>query len=46
MVIEDLQGRALPDHFRAAVQYQQREHVERSVAYARKELNLGIRWRA
>lgn len=46
MVIEDLAGRTLPEHFRAAVQYQQREHVERSVAYARKELGLGIRWRA
>jgi sugar phosphate isomerase/epimerase len=46
VVNEDLQGRALPEHFTAAVQYQQREHLERSVEYARKHLNLGVRSRA
>ena len=45
MVIEDLPGRPVPEPFRAALQFQQREHVERSVAYGRKELDLGVRWR-
>lgn len=43
MVIEDLQGRPTPPHFLEAIRYQQREHVERSIAYARKELNLGVK---
>lgn len=46
VVIEDLQGRPIPEHFLAAIQYQQREHMERSVAYAKKALDLGIRWRS
>ena len=46
VVNEDLQGRPMPEQFAAAVQYQQREHLERSVEYARKVLNLGVRWRA
>lgn len=45
MVIEDLQGRPVPPHFLAAVQYQQREHMERSVEYGKKVLKLGVRWR-
>lgn len=46
MVIEDLPGRQTPEPFIAAVQFQQREHMERSVDYARKTLDLGRRWRA
>ncbi len=46
MVIEDLPGRATPEPFIAAIQYQQREHMERSVAYGKKTLDLGVRWRA
>jgi sugar phosphate isomerase/epimerase len=45
MVIEDLPGRKAPEAFVAAIQYQQREHMERSVEYARKVLDLGVRWR-
>ncbi len=41
MVIEDLPGRPTPAPFVAAIQYQQREHMERSIAYARKTLGLG-----
>jgi sugar phosphate isomerase/epimerase len=46
VVIEDLQGRPVPEQFLAAVQYQQREHMERSVEYAKKTLGLGRRWRS
>ena len=46
MVIEDLPGRKTPEAFIPALQYQQREHMERSVEYAKKTLNLGRRWRA
>ncbi len=46
VVIEDLQGRPIPPEFLAAIQFQQREHLERSVRYARRVLDLGVRWRA
>ncbi len=46
MVIEDLPGRKTPEAFVAAIQYQQREHMERSMEYAKKTLDLGVRWRA
>ena len=46
MVVEDLPGRKTPDYLEAAIQHQQREHMERSLDYARRELNLGRRWRA
>jgi sugar phosphate isomerase/epimerase len=46
MVVEDLQGRPVPEHFVAALQFQQRDHVERSVKYAKENLGLGVRWRA
>ena len=45
-VIEDVPGRPLPEEFTEAIKYQQREHMERSVKYAREKLGLGIRWRA
>jgi sugar phosphate isomerase/epimerase len=43
VVVEDLQNTPIPAHFLAAVQYQQREHMERSIGYARKVLGLGVR---
>jgi hypothetical protein len=45
MVIEDIPGRVPPAEFVAAIQYQQREHLERSISYAKRALGLGIRWR-
>lgn len=45
MVVEDLQDRPIPEHFLAAIQHQQREHMERSVQYAMGTLGLGRRWR-
>ena len=45
VVVEDLQGRPIPPHFLAAIQFQQRDHMERSVEYAKKSLDLGVRWR-
>jgi len=45
VVIEDLQGRQPPPQFLEAIQYQQREHMERSVEYAKTKLDLGVRWR-
>ncbi len=46
VVIEDLQNRPVPPHFAEAVKYQQKEHMERSIAYAKQTLNLGRRWRS
>jgi len=45
MVVEDLQGRSTPPHFSEAIQFQQREHMERSIDFARKTLDLGVKWR-
>ncbi|HYZ83605.1 MAG TPA: TIM barrel protein [Bryobacteraceae bacterium] len=44
VVIEDLQNRPIPPQFLQAVQFQQQEHMERSVEYAKKTLGLGVRW--
>jgi 3-oxoisoapionate decarboxylase len=44
IVIEDLPGK-VPEAFLSAVQFQQRDHMERSVEYGKKTLNLGRRWR-
>lgn len=46
MVVEDLAGRSTPDYLLSAIQHQQRDHVERGLDYARKQLNLGRRWRS
>ncbi len=45
VVTEDLYGQPVAPQFLTAVQYQQRDHVERGVAYARQTLGLGIRHR-
>jgi 3-oxoisoapionate decarboxylase len=45
MVIEDVPGKA-PEPIAAALQYQQRNHMERGLEYARKVLDLGVKWRA
>jgi 3-oxoisoapionate decarboxylase len=46
MVIEDVAGKTNKPEFKAALQYQQRDHMERSVEYGKKVLDLGVRWRA
>jgi 3-oxoisoapionate decarboxylase len=46
MVIEDLPGRSNLEDYSAALRYQQKEHMERSVEYAKKALDLGLKWRA
>jgi hypothetical protein len=46
MVIEDVSGRSNIEPYAAALQYQQRDHMERSVEYAKKTLDLGVKWRA
>lgn len=43
VVIEDIQNRKIPDHFLQAIQFQQKDHMERSLAYARQTLGLGVR---
>ncbi|BDC48692.1 hypothetical protein F183_A10080 [Bryobacterales bacterium F-183] len=42
MVVEDLPGRKTPEAFIPAIQHQQKEHMERSVAYAKQALGLGL----
>ena len=46
MVIEDIPGQQRPEPYQAALQYQQKEHMERSVEYGKKVLDLGIKWRS
>lgn len=45
MVIEDVPGNAIPEPYATALQYQQKEHMERSIGYAKKVLDLGVRWK-
>jgi sugar phosphate isomerase/epimerase len=45
MVIEDVAGRSNRPEYAEALQYQQRDHMERSVDYAKKVLDLGVKWR-
>jgi sugar phosphate isomerase/epimerase len=45
MVIEDVPG-TRPEPIAAALQFQQRDHMQRGVEYARKVLDLGVRGRA
>jgi 3-oxoisoapionate decarboxylase len=46
MVIEDVPGSTPPEAYAAALQHQQLEHMERSVEYAKKTLDLGVKWRS
>jgi len=46
IVNEDLLGRKLPDYLIPAIQRQQRDHMERSLRYAKEQLGLGVRWQA
>jgi sugar phosphate isomerase/epimerase len=45
-VIEDVPGRPTPPQFVEAMKFQQKEHMERSIEYARKTLDLGVKWRS
>lgn len=44
MVIEDAPGQQ-PEEFKAALREQQRRDLERSFNYAKKTLDVGVRWR-
>ena len=44
MVIEDVPGKT-PEPIAAALQYQQKEHMERGIEYGKKILDLGVKWR-
>lgn len=46
MVIEDVAGRSNRPEFAEALQFQQRDHMEKSVEYGKKALDLGVKWRA
>ena len=46
MVIEDVAGRPEVEVYSAALAYQQRDHMDRSVEYGKKSLDLGVKWRA
>jgi sugar phosphate isomerase/epimerase len=45
IVTEDVPGKAA-EAITAALQFQQRDHMERGIDYARKTLDLGIKWRS
>jgi len=45
MVIEDVPGKSLPE-YEAALRAQQQHDLERGFDYAKKVLNVGVRWRA
>jgi hypothetical protein len=45
MSIEDVPGKT-PEPIASALEYQQRNHMERGLDYARNVLDLGMKWRA
>ena len=45
MVFEDIPGKPMAPALQEAMKFQQRADMERSVDYAKKTLNLGLRWR-
>jgi len=45
MVIEDVPGK-IAEPIAAALKYQQQDHLERGLEYARKTLDLGVKWRS
>lgn len=46
VVVEDVAGRPSVPALEEALKYQQKEHMERSVEYAKRKLDLGRRWRS
>jgi sugar phosphate isomerase/epimerase len=44
MVIEDVPGKQ-PNAITAALQFQEQDHMQRGIEYAKKTLDLGVRWR-
>lgn len=45
VVVEDLPGRRTPEYLVPAIQQQQKDHLDRSIRYAKETLGLGVRWR-
>lgn len=45
MVIEDVPGTRTAPEYEAAMAYQQKSDMERSVEFAKQRLDLGVRWR-
>lgn len=43
MVIEDVPGKQ-PDAIAAALQFQQQDHMQRAIEYAKATLDLGVKW--
>ncbi len=43
VVTEDVRGRKIPEPYQAALAWQQTEHLERSLKYAREVLGLGMK---
>jgi sugar phosphate isomerase/epimerase len=46
MVIEEIVGQTRPEPYMEALKFQQKEHMESSVEYGKKVLDLGIQWRS
>ncbi len=45
MVIEEVPGTKTTPEYEQALAFQQKADMERSVEYAKRELDLGVRWR-
>lgn len=45
MVVEEVPGTKTTPEYEAALAFQQKADMERSVEYAKKQLDLGVRWR-
>lgn len=46
MVVEEIPGKTTPPEYESAIEFQQKADMERSVDYAKRVLDLGIRWRS
>ncbi len=45
MVVEDIPGKPVDAEYATALRYQQRADMERSIEYAKRVLDLGVKWR-
>ncbi|MCU1258826.1 MAG: Xylose isomerase domain protein barrel [Bryobacterales bacterium] len=46
MVVEEIPGKPATPEYESAIRFQQKADMERSVEYAKRVLDLGVRWRS
>ena len=46
MVVEEIPGKPTTPEYESALKFQQKADMERSVEYAKRVLDLGVKWRS